>query len=42
MATVQSLEHYPFVNRSDEGRMLETSALKLCTVANLRYKLNWR
>ena len=27
--------------RSDEGLMLETSASKLSTVANLRYELSW-
>ena len=26
---------------SEEGLTLETSALKLFTVANLRYQLNW-
>ena len=26
---------------SDKGLTLETSALKLFTVANLRYKLSW-
>ena len=28
-------------NRSDEGLMLETSAFKLFTVANLHFKLSW-
>ena len=27
--------------RSDEGLMLETSAFKLLTEANLRYQLSW-
>ena len=35
----------PFVKaiviRSDEGLTLQTSTLKLFTVANLRYQLNW-
>ena len=30
-----------FFIRSDEGLTLETSALKLFTVANLRYQLSW-
>ena len=32
--------HNSFI-RSDEGLALETSAFKLFTVANLRYKLSW-
>ena len=31
---------YSFSDRSDEGLTLETSALKLFTVANLRYQLS--
>ena len=30
-----------FFIRSDKGLTLETSALKLFTVANLRYQLSW-
>ena len=29
-------------HRSDEGLTLETSALKLFAVANLRYQLSWQ
>ena len=30
-----------FLQNSDEGLTLETAALKLLTVANLRYQLSW-
>ena len=32
---------WQFVRAIDEGLTLETAALKLFTVANLRYQLNW-
>ena len=34
-------ERWPFVRAIDEGLTLETAALKLFTVANLRYQLRW-
>ena len=34
-------ERYPFVRANNEGLTLETSVLKLFTVANLRYQLRW-
>ena len=32
---------YNFSNRSDEALMLETSAFKLFTMANLHHQLSW-
>ena len=34
-------ERLPLIACSDEGPTLETSALKLFTMANLRYQLSW-
>ena len=34
-------ERKSFLNRSDGGLTLETSAFKLYTVANLHYQLSW-
>ena len=36
-----SVQGQPFGRANDEGQTLETSALKLFTVANLRYRLSW-
>ena len=36
-----SFKRYPYVIRSDEGRTLKKSVLKLLTVVNLRHQLSW-
>ena len=36
-----SVQGQPFGRANDEGQTLETSALKLFTVADLRYRLSW-
>ena len=38
---VLKLTFQAFTILSEEGLMLETSALKLLTVANLHYQLSW-
>ena len=40
LAIIKSCKAY-YIVCSDVGLMLETSALKLFTVANLRYQLSW-
>ena len=41
LATVKSSFVRASAFRNDEGPTLETSALKLFTVTNLRYQLSW-